>query len=81
MQTLISWKKPSEIADLATRCSTPLSLSTTYSSIISRAKMKTVKLTSLVIVCYILSSTPFIVGQIIAVFGRSHLAVKLGQFL
>ena len=41
--------------------------------------MKTIKLTTMVIASYILSSTPFIIGQLIAVFGPMHLGVKWGK--
>ena len=80
-QTLISWRKPSDLVDITTRPNTLLSQSPTYTSAISRAKIKTIKMTAVVIVCYILSSAPFIIGQIIAVFGPPQIARKMGQYL
>ena len=37
----------------------------TSSLVVSRAKIKSVKLTLAIILCYVLSSCPFIVGQLI----------------
>ena len=37
----------------------------TSSVVVSRAKIKSVKLTLAIILCYVLSSCPFIVGQLI----------------
>ena len=47
--------------------------------IISRAKIKSVKLTLVIIACYILCSTPFIVGQLLATLGPAHISSKIGQ--
>ena len=46
---------------------TKLSVQNSRSSsvLVSRAKIKSVKLTLVIIICYILSSCPFIVGQLI----------------
>ena len=79
IQTLISWRKPADMEDITNKPNTILSQSSTYTSAISRAKIKTIKLTTVVIVCYILSSTPFIIGQIIAVFGPAQMARKMGK--
>ena len=38
--------------------------------VVSRAKIKSVKLTLVIIICYILSSSPFIVGQLIFQFSQ-----------
>ena len=40
---------------------------------VSRAKIKSVKLTLVIIICYILSSTPFILGQLIFQFSRDKM--------
>ena len=81
IQTLISWRKPADMEDITNKPNTILSQSSTYTSAISRAKINTIKLTTVVIVCYILSSTPFIIGQIIAVFGPAQMARKMGEQL
>jgi hypothetical protein len=69
-QTLISWKKTSD---------TLLSQSPNYTRVISRAKIKTIKLTTVVILFYIISSAPFIIGQLITVFGYEQAAKKMGK--
>ena len=45
---------------------------------ISRAKIKSVKLTLVIIACYILCSAPFIVGQLLATLGPPHIKSKIG---
>ena len=40
---------------------------------ISRAKIKSVKLTLVIIACYILCSTPFIVGQLLWTLGPKNI--------
>ena len=47
--------------------------------VLSRAKIKSVKLTLVIIACYILSSTPFIVGQLLATLGPPHISSKIGM--
>ena len=48
------------------------------SVIVSRAKIKSVKMTLVIIACYILCSTPFIVGQLLATLGPHHISSKIG---
>ena len=45
---------------------------------VSRAKIKSVKLTLVIIACYILCSAPFIVGQLLATLGPLHISSKIG---
>jgi hypothetical protein len=47
--------------------------------IISRAKIRSVKLTLVVIMCYILCSAPFVIGQIMVAFGSAHIRSYLGN--
>ena len=44
---------------------------------ISKAKINSVKQTLVIIACYILCSAPFIVGQLLATLGPSHISSKV----
>ena len=44
---------------------------------ISRAKINSVKQTLVIIACYILCSTPFIVGQLLATLGPPHISSQI----
>jgi hypothetical protein len=79
VQTVISWAKVSDEEDISTTSHTLLSQSPNYTRVISRAKIKTIKLTTVVIIFYIISSAPFIIGQIITVFGSEMAARKMGN--
>ena len=46
---------------------------------VSRAKIKSVKLTLVIIACYILCSAPFIVGQLLATIGPLHISSQIGH--
>jgi hypothetical protein len=48
--------------------------------IISRAKIRSVKLTLVVIMCYILSSAPFVISQIMVAFGSAEIRSYLGEY-
>ncbi|XP_023327968.1 isotocin receptor [Eurytemora carolleeae] len=88
IQTLFSWKQidregermsvSSERQNSVEKLVQVVSNTTTC---ISRAKVKTVKLTTAVIACYIISSLPFIIGQLVAVYGPTDTASSIAVHL